>query len=104
MKKILYFLPFILSSLFYIYIGIIDSFSAINPFIWILLCVLFNSGILMIQNKWWGCLLGILYGVAFILMGFNETGQLINETPFGIIICAYFAYLGFDLYKLNNQS
>lgn len=102
MKKILYFLPFVLWSALYIHIGIVDSFSRLNPIVWVLLSMLLISGILMLNHKWWGCVLGILFGLYFIIMGFMSLGhsaQLMNEMPFGIIMCAYYAYFGMDLYK-----
>ena len=98
-KKILYYLPFVLFSSFIIFIGNVDSFYRIELTAWLYIAMLFVAGFLMCEDIWWGCSLGILYGIALIFMGFRETGQLINETPFGIIICIYYAYLGRDLYK-----
>ena len=90
MKKILYFFPVGSACIIYIFLGVISSFSSINPFVWLSLILLFISGLLMNKNKWWGCILGILIGVLLIYMGNRETGQIIKETPFGIIICIYY--------------
>ena len=90
MKKTLYFLPAVLGSVIYIFLGIVSSFATINPFVWLSLILLFISGLLMNKNKWWGCIFGILIGVLLIYMGSRETGQIIKETPFGIIMCIYY--------------
>lgn len=90
MKKILYFFPVGLGCIIYIFLGIISSFVSINPFVWGALILLCISGILMNKNKWWGCIFGILIGVLLIYVGSRETGQIIKETPFGIIICIYY--------------
>lgn len=90
MKKILYFLPFVLGFILYIFLGIVSSFGTINPFVWVALLLLLVAGLLMSQNKWWGCIFGIVIGILLIYMGTQETGQIIKETPFGIIMCIYY--------------
>ena len=90
MKKMLYFLPFVLGCILYVFLGIVSSFSSINPFVWLALVMLLVSGTLMNKNKWWGCLGGIIIGLLLIYMGNQETGQIIKETPFGIIMCIYY--------------
>ena len=47
MKKILYFLPFVLGCVLYIFLGVASSFDSINPFVWLALFVLLISGFLM---------------------------------------------------------
>lgn len=90
MKKILYFLPFVLGFILYIFLGIVSSFGTINPFVWVALLLLLVAGLLMSKNKWWGCIFGIVIGILLMYMGTQETGQIINETPFGIIMCIYY--------------
>ena len=90
MKKILYFFPFVLGCALYVFLGIVSTFGSINPFVWIALVMLFVAGLLMKDNKWWGCFFGIAIGILLIYMGSRETGQIIKETPFGIIICIYY--------------
>ena len=90
MKKILYFLPFVLCCIIYVFLGIVSSFETINPFVWVALVMLLIAGLLMSQNKWWGCIFGIVIGILLIYMGTQETGQIIKETPFGIIMCIYY--------------
>lgn len=99
MKKILYFLPFVLGCILYIFLGVVSSFGSINPFVWIALILLLISGLLMSINKWWGCIFGILIGILLIYMGSRETGQIITETLFGIVICIYYIVCALVSYK-----
>lgn len=99
MKKILYFLPAILGVAFYIFLGMAVSFKAINPFVWITLGILWLSAFLMVKNIWLGSLLGFLIGILLIYMGNQETGQIIKETPFGIVMCIYYVICAIACYK-----
>lgn len=90
MKKVWYFIPFILGCVFYGLIIIIDGISNINPFVWLALLMLFTCGILLKNKKWWGSFLGILIGILLIYMGNKETGQIFSESPFGILMCIYY--------------
>lgn len=96
MKKILYFLPVIIGSVFYITVSFLGT---INPFVWLALLLLLTSGILMNKSKWWASILGILIGCLLIYMGTQETGQIIKETPFGIIMIIYYIICGGVSYK-----
>lgn len=104
MKKILYFLPFVLGAALYIFLGIASSFGSINPLVWIALAMLLISGLLMKDNKWWGCILGIPIGILLIYMGNQETGQIIKETPFGIIMCIYYIVCAVVSYRDNTRK
>lgn len=104
MKKILYFLPFILGGILYIFLGIASSFGSINPLVWIALGMLLISGFLMNKNKWWGCVFGILIGIFLIYMGNQETGQIIKETPFGIIMCIYYILCAVISYRKGKTK
>ena len=53
----------------------------------------------MDKNKWWGSIFGILIGCLLIYMGTQETGQIIKETPFGIIMIVYYMICGVISYK-----
>jgi len=99
MKKILYFLPFVLGCILYTFLGVVSSFGSINPFVWIALGMLLISGFLMNRKKWWGSILGVLIGILLIYMGNQETGQIIKETPFGIILCVYYIICAVVSYK-----
>ena len=104
MKKVLYFLPVALGTALYVFLGIASSFRSINPLVWIALVMLVISGILMNKNKWWGCVPGILIGILLIYMGTKETGQIIKETPFGIIMCVYYIVCAVVSYKSGSTK
>ena len=99
MKKILYYLPVVLGCLLCIFLGIVSSFDSINPFVWVALILLLVAGLLMSKNKWWGCIFGIVIGILLIYMGSRETGQIIKETLFGIVICIYYIVCALVSYK-----
>lgn len=99
MKMILYFLPVVMGCLFYLFLAIISSFGSINPFVWLALLLLLTSGILLNKSKWWASILGILIGCLLIYMGTQETGQIIKETPFGIVMIIYYIICGVISYK-----
>ena len=102
MKKILYFLPFILGCNLYVFLGIASLFDSIHPFVWIALIILFIAGLLMKNNKWWGSVLGIAIGILLIYMGNQETGQVISETTLGIIMCIYYIICAIITYREND--
>ena len=79
---------------FYLFLGFRTSFSMIHPFVWAELSMLLMSGLLMNQGKSWGCLLGILAGCHLIYMGAQEIGQIIKETPFGVVMVIYYLICG----------
>lgn len=99
MKKILYLLPVVIGFGFYIFLAIISSFGSINPFVWIALLLLLLGATLLSKNKWWGSIFGILIGFLLIYMGTQETGQIIKETPFGIVMIIYYIICGVISYK-----
>lgn len=96
MKKILFYLPVIIGFVFYI---IVSFLGTVNSFVWLALLLLLISGILLNKNKWWASILGILIGCLLIYMGTQETGQIIKETPFGIIMIIYYIICGVISYK-----
>lgn len=96
MKKNLYYLPVIIGFIFYITVSFLGS---VNPFVWIALLLLLVGAVLLSKNKWWGCIFGILIGCLLIYMGTQETGQIIKETPFGIIMIIYYIVCGVASYK-----
>ena len=96
MKKILYYLPVIIGFIFYITVSFLGS---VNPFVWVALLMLLVGAVLLNKNKWWGSIFGILIGCLLIYMWTQETGQIIKETPFGIIMIVYYIICGVISYK-----
>ena len=84
-KNIIYYLPFIIGTLIYSLISIFDSITRIHFFVWISLSLLFISGKLMSDGKWYGCIFGILIGILLIYMGLQETGQISKKHLLGLL-------------------
>lgn len=99
MKKILFYIPAIIFTVFYGFVAV-NRIGTISPVVVIWLGLFFMGGILLSKGIFWGSLLGALPAIHLIYMGTRETGQIINETPIGIIILIfYFACGGFVFYR-----
>lgn len=98
MKKILFFIPAIVFTIFY---GLAASggIGAINPIVILWLALFWISGILLSKTLFWGGLLGVIPAACFIYMGTQETGQIIKETPIGIVVLLYYAVCIYYVYK-----
>ncbi len=99
MKKLAYFLPAMTALLFYLFISLAGAFSAIHPAAWGCVALLFVAGILLAKGRWQGALVGLAMGALLILMGMQETGQIIKEWPLGILVCIYYLICGIRAYK-----
>lgn len=105
MKITLYFLPAIIFTLFYGFIGITTSFTAISPIVILWLVLFVVSGCLLIKKVFWSALLGMLPAIHLIYMSTQETGQVVNiELPLGIILFIFYAILGYISYKSKNKN
>lgn len=95
MKKVLHFVPAIFGLVFYSLLAVFSGFGAIHPAVWLCIAMLFLSALLMVKNKWFGCLPGILVGVFLIWMSVQYTGQVIDiERPLGIGIILFYILCG----------
>lgn len=90
MKRILYYIPFIAFGLFYALI-LFSGANSISSIVWLWLALFFASGILMGRNISWGAIFGMLPAIHLIYMGTKDTGQIINETPIGIMVFIFYA-------------
>ncbi len=102
MKKLVYFIPAIIATVFYLFLSFVSGFGAIHWGAWVCVASLFLSGVLMSSHKWWGCLFGVVVGGILIYMGTQYTGQIINEMPIGIIVSVFYGIIGFYIYKKKN--
>ena len=80
------------------------GFSAVHPVAWVITVLLGASALLMYQNRWWGCLLGVAVGFVFVYMGTRETGQIINESPIGVLVCGYYLICGIICCKMKDKN
>ena len=98
-RKILYFLPFILSLITYFVASFLGfGMISVKELIWLTLFL--TSGFLLSDEKAWGCLFGMIPGIVFIWMSTNDTGQVINiELPLGLIIIGFYLGCGAGIYR-----
>lgn len=99
MKKIVFYIPAIIFTVLYGLLAI-GGIGAISPVVAVWLIFFLTSGILLSKDMFWGGLLGALPAIHLIYMGNQETGQIINEMPIGIIVLIFYIVCGsFIFYK-----
>lgn len=99
MKKIVFYIPAIIFTVLYGLLAI-GGIGAISPVVAVWLIFFLTSGILLGKDMFWGGLLGALPAIHLIYMGNQETGQIINEMPIGIIVLIFYIVCGsFIFYK-----
>ncbi len=103
MKKVLYFIPAIIVVATLMFVAVTDGLS-FNADVWLSLASLIIAGVVLTLNKWWGCLFGAVIGIIIIYSGTQEHGQIINEIPIGVIVCLFYALMGYVCYKSTKQS
>lgn len=99
-----YFLPAVLGLLLYGILSLSGGFFSIHPLAWCFVTLLFLSAVWMGKQKWWGCLGGILTGGVLVNMGTQYTGQVINESIIGILMCAYYLLCGWLCWKIERKD
>ena len=100
MRKIFYYIPAVMSLLFYSVLTVVSGFRAVHPRAWGGVGILFLSVFLLCKDRWYGCVGGFLPGCALIYMSTRFTGQVIAvELPLGILFCLYYLVCGIVVYK-----
>lgn len=90
MKKVVFFIPAILFTILYGSLALGDV-GTINPIAIACLILFWIAGILLSKTIFWGGVLGLIPGAYFVYLGTQETGQVFNETPIGLVVLAYYA-------------
>jgi hypothetical protein len=104
-KKMVYYIPAIIFSLFLSLLIVGGGINIISPIAAVWLFLFITSGILLSKNMFWGCLLGALPAIHMIYMGTQDTGQIINEIPIGIIVLVFYILCGgIVFYKSKKQA
>ncbi len=104
MKKIVYYIPAVVFSVFYGLIIIGGGIGMISPVVAVWLVLFLTSSILLSKKIFWGSFLGALPAIHLIYMGTQETGQIINEMPIGIIVLIFYIICGgFIFYKEKKR-
>lgn len=104
MKEILYFLPALIFSAFYVLVVFVTALT-ISPIIFVWIAAFIVAGILLSKGLFWGGCFGMLPGIHLMYMSTIDTGQIFPiEMPIGIIIVTFYVLCcGFVLYK-NKKS
>ncbi len=98
MKKILYFIPAILVMILCLFVAFTDGLSFdSNAWVYVVLPIL--AGAILSLNKWWGGLFGMATGAMIIYASTQGEIHIINEMPIGIVVCIYYAIMGYVAYK-----
>lgn len=101
MKKVIFYVPAIIFTIFYGAIAI-GNIAFISPIIVVWLALFYVSGFILNKNFFWGSLLGALPAIHLIYMATQETGQVINEMPIGVVVLIFYMISGYFVYR-NNQ-
>ena len=97
MKKVLLYLPSIVYAIATIVLNIIlQTFSPLW-YVWIVL--LWLGGFMLNKGKVWGGIFGLLPAIHILYMSTQETGQVINEMPIGIITALYILICMFVVWR-----
>ena len=102
MKKLLFYIPAILFSLFY-GAAALNGLRAVSPIVAVWLALWFASGFILNKGSAWGCLLGALPAIHLIYMGTQETGQIISETPIGVVLLLIYVFCGYLVYRKHKR-
>ena len=102
MKKTVFYIPAIIFIFFYGLLAIANV-GAISPIVLVWLVLFLMSGILLSKGIFWGSLLGILPAIHLVYMGTQDTGQIINEMPIGIIVFIFYFICGSTVYYKNKK-
>ncbi len=103
MKKIIYFIPAIIFTIFYG--GLMLAFEPIGLIPAAIMTILFYvAGYFLCKDKFWGCLFGMSVGPVFIHMSTIDTGQIIPiEFPVGVIIIVFYLVCGAYVFQKNKK-
>lgn len=103
LKKLPFLLPAIVFTLFYGGLAL-AGITTIHPIVFVWIFLLWLAGILLSKAMFWGGLFGLIPAGYFIYMGTQETGQIISETPIGIIVLLYFAVCTYYVYRMAQKN
>ncbi len=102
MKKYIGYIPAVLFTAFYLFMGITGAnFTMSMVLIWIVCFWL--SAFFLHKGLFWGGVFGLLPAVHMIYMGTQYTGQVINiEIPLGIALFIFYVFVG--VYFWNRRK
>lgn len=99
MKKILFFVPFVLLTATYTVMALI-GFTAFTVDKAVLLLALLAGSLLLAKGKPWGGFFGLIPAVVFVYMSTRYTGSMIKmELLVGIALAVFYIICGTVIYK-----
>ncbi|MEG1994323.1 MAG: hypothetical protein RR048_05375 [Oscillospiraceae bacterium] len=101
MKKFVLFIPAIVFTIFY-GLTALGGIGAIHPIVILWLALFWIAGILLSKSIFLGGLFGVIPAACFIYMGTQETGQIINEAPIGIVVLLYYSVCIYCVYRKSR--
>ena len=103
MRKLIGYIPAVLFTAFYLYVGMTGAGLTMSMVLFWLACF-WLSAFFLHKGLFWGGAFGLLPGVHMIYMSTQYTGQVINiEMPLGIILILFYGIYGFYLWKKRND-
>ena len=102
MRKILFFIPTIIFTVFYLWISIWAGVGSIDWSMAIPITIPFIAAdLLLCKNIFWGGLVGIL--PAIYLISLTKQSYTGMELPIGIILFTYYIICSFVVYKKKSN-
>ncbi len=102
MKKALYYIPAIVFTVFCVFIALMGYGITLRVIGW--LALFWFSVFMLNKNQLWGTLLGLLPAINLIYMGTQETGQIFNEMPIGIVVLLFYVICGFLVFRKAHSN
>ena len=104
MRKYIGYLPAVLFTGFYLFMGITGA-SLTMSMILVWLACFWISAFFLHKGLFWGGIFGFIPAINMIYMGGEYRGQVINiEIPLGIILLLFYTILGIYLWKKRHDS
>ena len=101
MKKIIYYIPLIITAILYGILVLIGERVTLNYFVVLTYAI---SGYCLSKNKWWGGFFGMYPGFVSIHKSTIDTGQLFSEKPISIVIILFYLLCGIFVYFKNRKK
>lgn len=103
MRKLIGYIPAVLFTAFYLYVGMTGAGLTMSMVLIWLACF-WLSAFFLHKGLFWGGAFGLVPGIHMIYMSTQYTGQVINiELPLGIILILFYGIYGFYLWKKRND-
>lgn len=101
MKKVLFFIPAMLSIVFYASASLLGL--ALSPMAYLWIAAYLSGGVLLAKGVFWGGAVGLLPGLYLMYASTQEHGQVLpGELPVGIIIVAFYLLCGVLVRRRGN--